>query len=231
MVRTIVSLWPLDLRTVRPRYSPVAEYIIPAAPFDGFTLFKVTDQQETDYMGAGQRIKQVVPAEDLANDLVQQFKRQACGQDGEVGIFVWESEQEPTEAAIRASAEYAEQRRLQGIAMKNIVITARNLKETSRENLIGTLHHTAAAYLQIEGEAWQGTAMTRDSTKECVFCRSFISAKAIICPKCSQIVDAEGHVKLQAEIKARIDALSQQNSMIPDNGGSALRPALALKGK
>jgi len=221
----------MELKAVRPRYSPVSDYTVPAAPPDGFVVFTVTDQQETDYMGAGQRIKQVVPAEDLANDLVQQFKRQHCGNDGEVGVFVWESEQEPTESAVRASAEYAEQRRLQGIAMKNIVISARALKEKNLESLITGIHHMAAAYLKIEGEPWQGTSMNRDSTKECVFCRSFISAKAIICPKCSQIVDAEGHVKLQAEIKARIDALSQQNSMIPDNGGSALRPALAVKGK
>ena len=231
MVRTIVSIWPLPLPAYRPRYTPVANFDMKAAPMGGCATLKVTDQQERDYLAAGRTITTVVPADELALDLVRSWQRLTYGDGGEVGVFIWPGADEPTEEQILASPEYAAAKAKQDELMRNIVITARELFKLNQQKAIGQLHYTAAAWLQIEGEEWQGNTMSRDKTKECIFCRAFISAEAVICPKCQQIVDPAGHVRIQAQIKNQIDALQQQATLAPDNGGSALRPALAKAAK
>lgn len=231
MVRTIVSIWPMPLTAYRPRFTPVSNYDITAAPMGGFSTLKVTDQQEFDYLGAQRTVKTVVPVDELAQDLIRSWQRITYGDSGAVGVFVWPKDTEPTEAEVLASPEFAAAKEQQDALMRNIVITARELFKNNQQKAIGLLHYTAAAWLQIEGEEWQGNTMSRDKTKECIYCRAFISAAAVICPKCTQIVDPEGHVRIQQQIKNQIDALTQQATLPPDNGGSALRPALAKAGK
>lgn len=231
MVRTIVSIWPLPLMADRPRFSPVSKYEIPAVPMGSIAILRVTDQQEWDYLAAGRTIKQVVTAEELALDLIRSWQRLTYGDSGEVGVFLWPKDTEPTEAEVMASPEYAEAKAKQDALMRNIVITARELFRNNQQKAIVLLHYTAAAWLQIEGEEWQGNTMSRDKTKECIYCRAFISAAAVICPKCTQIVDPEGHVRIQRDIENQINAIKQQATLPPDNGGSALRPALAKAGK
>ena len=230
MVR-IISIFPLPLTAKRPLYSPVSNYEMPAAPPDGFVVMNVVDQTETDYLAAGRTAATVVRAEELALDLIRSWQRLTYGDGGEVGVFLWPYAEEPTVDAVKASPEYADALQKQNELMRNIVIVARTLFKANKQNAIGNLHFTAAAWLQIEGEEWQGNSMSRDKTKECIFCRSFISAGSVICAKCGQIVDPEGHVRIQKQIADQINALQQQATLQPDNAGSALRPATAKVGK
>ena len=230
MKRTIISIWPMEQKQTRPRLSPQNEFILPAAPFDGFVRLTVTDMQEHDYMGGGRIASTLVPASELAEDLAKAFSSFSMGDSGAVGVWVADRE-DMTDDEIKSSDRYKEARAEQDRIMHNIVVNARYWYGRGNESAISAIHHTAAAYLNIAGEDWQGRNTARSKTKECPFCHSFIASGAVICPTCTQIIDADGYAKLQAQIKARVDAISQQQSIVPDNGGSALRPALAAKGK
>lgn len=224
MVKTIVSIWPMEQTQIRPQYSPISTWTLPAAPFDGFVKLKVTDQQQTDYVAAGMRMQGNVPADELARDLARSFSMLTAGGSGAVGVWVAD-EDDPTDEQILNSPRYHAAREAQEVLMKNIVVQARYLKGINEERAISRLHHAAAGYLRLEGEDWQGKNIGRSMTKECPYCTSFVQSSAVICPKCTNVIDAEGHARIQAQIKNQIDAINQQASI--DNGGSALRPARA----
>lgn len=230
MTKTIISIWPLPLKATRPRFSPVSTFEIEAAPFDGFKTMTVTDLQQSDYAGAGRVIAELVPAAELAADLAREFQSFSMGSSGAVGVWVVDKAN-PDAAEVLSSEEYRRAREEQDKLMHNIVINARELHNSQNFRAISKLHYTAAEYLNIQGEAWQGRNTERSQTKECPFCRSFVASNAVICPTCTQVIDPEGYAKMQAQIKAQVNAISQQAAIQPDNGGSALRPALAAKGK
>lgn len=228
MIRTLISIWPMALREIRPRYEPVKVYEVPAAPFDGFVRLKITDQQESDYIGGGRTIKVLVPAEELAQDLAKDFRRFACGDSGAIGVWVAD-ENEPTDEEILASPRYKAAREEQDKIFRNLIIEARILKaDPKTERAISEKHYVAAAYLNIEGEDWQNSNMKRAARKECPFCQKYVSADAFVCSGCHEIIDAEGYAKQKTSIKSQIDALEQQ-ATLPDNGGSALRPSVPPK--
>lgn len=220
---TLISIVPWEQVANRPRQSPVKVHKLEAAPLDGFVRYEITDQLERDYLGGGRMIDQIVKAEELAYDLAKEFTMLHRGDSGELGVFVMPGS--PTDAEVLASPQYADARRLQDQLMHNIVIEARHLFSTEEGKKISMIHRNAAAYLNIEGEEWQGKNRTRSATKECPFCSSFVSSSASVCPICTKVINPEAYVKIEAEIKAQVDALKQQENIAPDNGGSALRPA------
>lgn len=230
MNRTIVSIWPMAQVQRRELQSPVKVFELPAAPFDGYVTLNVTTQSERVYLAGNIHANTEVPVDEITNDLAKAFSSFTCGGTGAVGVWVSEIDN-PTDEQIRNSPQYAQARQLQDIIMQNIVKEARILHKEDAGRGICEKHHIAASYLNIEGEPWQTGRMTRAATQECPFCRSYVSSEAVVCSGCNNIIDPEGHVRLEQQIKNRIEAVRAQASMVPDNGGSALRPALAKPGQ
>jgi hypothetical protein len=225
MTQTIVSIWPFELKESRPRFHPQSEFVVPAAQFDGIAILKIDDVQEGDYLAAGKSIMQVVTAESLAEDLVRSW-RQWTVRGGHRGVWI-HPKAEATVEEIMASPEYAAARREQDELMKNLVVQARELYNQNFNTSITNNHRMAAQYLRIEGEAWLGSNVGRDQKKTCQFCGQLISKTAVTCFTCKEIVDPAGYAALKRDVANQIAAEEQQTVVrdIPDNGGSALRPA------
>lgn len=221
---TIISRWPMPLTEERPRQKPRKTFTIPAAPADGFSTMEVTQQTENCYVAAGQHMELVIEAQESTNDLVQAFGKLTCGNEGMIGV--WAVEGRPTDEEILNSEQFRQAGVNQEALMQNLVREARALHKDNGGKGICEKHHVAAKYLKIEGDEWQGSTMTRAATQECPFCKTYVPSGAVICPKCTNIIDAAGHVRLKRAMEAQINAIEQQSTLPSDNGGSALRPAL-----
>jgi len=227
MLYTIISLWPLDLIETRPRLSLTKVFQIPAAPIGGFSRLEVTDSEERDYQGGDQYFNRLVSADELAKDLVGEYRRFTCGQDGRVGVFLMEGR--PTDAQVINSREFAEAHEQQDRLCRNLIIEARLLQSKGLSNTICDRHFKAATYANLEGEDWQGHDLTRSARKQCPFCAKYVTSIAIKCPECREVIDPIRYAEQVAASKAIIDAHVQQATML-DNSGSAIRPSsTALK--
>jgi len=223
MTRTIVSLWPMALKETRPRYVPQKIYEIPAAPLNGYSTLKVTDQQESCYVAAGIHVPKLIAASELALDLARDFRRLRSGNDGCPGVWVAEQD-EPTHEQIINSTQYREARAEQDVLCQNLIVEARTLKGRNLENSITDKHFIAAEYLKITGEDWQKKDMQHGARKQCLFCGHFVSAAVVKCTNCQEIIDPVGYANLKAANEAVLTAAAAQGS-IKDNGGSAIKPA------
>jgi hypothetical protein len=202
---------------------------IPAAPFNGYSILRVSDQQESCYVAAGIHVPRLITAEELAQDLVRDFRRLRSGANGCPGVWVAEQDN-PTHEEIVNSAQYRDARAEQDVLCQNLIIEARTLKSKELENTLSDKHFIAADYLKVTGEDWQKKDLHHGARKQCHFCGHFVGAAVVKCTNCQEIIDPVGYAKLKAAGDAEL-AAAQQQGEIKDNGGSALRPSKKDKEK
>lgn len=226
----IVNLWPVELREARTHFLPAEEgypareFVLKAAPQDGFSKLVICDQIQKEYVLRDTNRDALFSAREVALDIAQAVSKFACGTSGRMGVFVWEGKANPTDEEIRLSEQYRNARGEQDVLMRNIVEDAR--VSFARSIPLQRYHYMAADHLRIEGEKWQDRHTSREVTTSCPYCKTIIQSDSVICANCKNVVDPVAYAALKAEIEGipvpkRAEAPVQSEEPIK----SALTPA------
>lgn len=92
---------------------------------------------------------------------------------------------------------------------------ARRLATANRMNRIIPLHHAMADWLGLDNEPWR-RQHSAAATKKCQFCQQVIPVDAIVCPVCSQTVDAVRKYELERVERAKVEAYKAQRKAEQD---------------
>ena len=226
----IINLWPVELREARNHFTPAEEgypareFVLKAAPPEGFSKLTICDQIQKEYVLRDTYRDALFSAREVALDIAQAVSKFSCGTSGRMGVFVWEGKPDPTDEQIFSSEQYRTARGEQDLLMRNIVEDAR--VSFARSIPLQRYHYMAADHLRIEGERWQDRHTSREVTTSCPYCKTIIQSDSVICANCKNVVDPVAYASLKAQIEG-IPAPKRVESPAPvdEPVKSALTPA------
>lgn len=196
MPLTIASIWPISLKAYRPGYLPVNTWeLAPVRRGDKPSTVEVGDCfQITREPVTYRQKRETIQAMELAPDLVNEWTNMAwCTEDERPGIWVCAGPSPTTD-------EIAIYARKQHNLMAKLVETGdtKFADQNDRGRTIVPLMKLAAQYLGLE-RPWLHELRDAE-TKRCVWCTEFIPGAAVICPKCSNVVDAARYKAMQDQM-------------------------------
>lgn len=236
----IVSVWPIEERAERPLFVPASEhnqsnlFVLPAATRDKPVILTVGPFIERIYVMKGRHTENYIGANDIAQDLVNQWAMQKHGSESlsRPGIAIWE-EPNPTMEKLLGSSFLKEQIAAQDRFANRAVKHASDLNRSEHMGeraSITSFHEQMAKYLGIENEPWQLDRMQVHSNQrvECIACTKYIPAHSMVCQYCHSVVDharwaANEAAKRRAMADAELDM--QTTPPMPPPAAQAKPPA------
>lgn len=203
--KTIVSVYFRSLTATRP-YKPIdnsrgynSTFHIDACKRGEFKTLKVIDHAERSYVGQKQWTDIPVPCDGingLANDLVNEWSKQCLhGNMGGPGVLVCAGE-EPTSEEIDACV--AQQTRWADY----ICTKAEEEWINGRKTNIGDVERDAARWLGRDAEyEWVSDRGTFRNIA-CPLCSKPVSASAVVCPHCSNVINFERYQEYLSKMEA-----------------------------
>lgn len=184
---TIVSVYPRELKANRP-YGPIegqgsTDFILPAAPKDGYSKLVVEDCFQGTYYGENvspQYRYDLVKAQSIADDIVNIWTKKVVGADSGFGpgIFIAEGD-EPTQMELRNARDGQE------LYFEYLINQAETKYRVFKFDEITDTHRAAAVWMGREEVEWL-RPIRRIKTKECPLCITNIPEQAVVCPNCKR---------------------------------------------
>lgn len=216
----IASIWP-DVLVERRNFFPVSRFAIDACKDrSNPVLLTLTNQYEwVDVPLRKQKDRRLVPVEHIAADLINKWTEAMlhCTSGRHPGVWICRDaegnyadtwRQEEWESALAAQTEYA-----------NVWLAEGDkLHGDNKSRFISPVSKLMANWLGIPKE-WLRQVTTEDH-KSCPLCTQTIPGSAIVCPKCTQIVDIEAYAQREAALSAarasvKATAAKQQQPLPP----------------
>lgn len=194
---TIVSLYPDVITEVKHGMFPT-RFVIPAAERDDFSLLHIEDAfHYVIAVGIEDPIRYPVPAEEVANSIVNDFCSAFIGidNDSKPGLFFLPGHASKTEISLMHKSELDAAKTRQNNWYKNLVAMADDTWARTRQHKsISDLQRTAAKQLALKRD-W--TSVVPEKDELCPACKVSVHPDAIICHNCKTIIDLEQYKKLQ----------------------------------
>ncbi len=191
---TIVSVYPMQMKANRP-YGPVkgqgsTDFILPAAPADGYSKLVVEDCYQKVYYGENVTPHErfdLIEAEVIGGDLVNNWTTKVVGADSGFGpgIFICEGSEPTQEELNRARSN-------QGTYFEYLINQAEMRYRSFKFDEITDTHRAAAVWMGREGVEWL-RPIRRQKVKECPLCIAQIPEQAIVCPNCHRDIAPVAH--------------------------------------
>jgi hypothetical protein len=234
MTRRIASIYFMAVKADRPLYG--GHYELPAVPRNADPAILVVEdkiqwEQQLHVQGGG-KIPRQINGTDIANDIVNEWSRNALGMSGDCGPGIWlirdvvpeiNADGTPVldvykKAVFRAATEQEKaamwkedvaNARARQQAWGDYLIRQGDLydKEPKTRALIRDLHREACKYYGREREWLQ--ELRDGDVKYCPFCMKALKAEAVKCEFCGEIVDREKYEELTGKKRAVQPPLKQ----------------------
>lgn len=201
---TIVSLAPYPLREKKSTVYPQV-FRMNAAKRDDFEILVIGDNH-ISYTYIDEKrgsFKNSISSKELASAIVfDHVQAMICIDAGcKPGLFWIEddlSKMTKEEIKKKYAEEFDKNLKMQIAWMHRLVKTADDeWKKNGQHKFITSLQRLACDYLGLNRE-WN-VAIDDQLQKECQFCTKYISARAVKCPHCNEIVDFAAYEKLTSK--------------------------------
>ena len=213
---TIASIYPVERVEERPKYRGLP-YVLVAAPKGEVTYLGIED--EIQYVRVpltdNSTMPRTVSARDIANDLVRCWTTNGRFMDpnSHPGIWICAGDV-ATPEEIRVAEE------IQAAYFGKEVEWADGMHRDKKTVGINKGPRVAARWLMLDRE-WLNE-MTANSIVSCRYCGKSISAMAVVCPVCANIVDPARFAALKAA-----DEVAMRTAPIVSTGPPAMPPPAA----
>lgn len=195
MTCTVISLCPFELNESKPGLFPTSEFIFPPAPKNGMSLLYIEDGWHMLYVDHERgSIKVPDSAEKIATAIVYDAKVSkpygVLTGEAEPGIFWLMGKLTDKDIAGKYNASYQEALGKQLKWFENLVAEGDDAwNRFHSHRMISDTCRLASKYLGFD-RPWNIQA-TVENMKECAACTTVIPARAVVCPQCGVILDAE----------------------------------------
>jgi len=237
----IASMFPVA-KTVRRLYKSkpgsgyLTDYVVPACPVGSSqpSLLPIGDAFEHVYIGNGRHQEIPVPggAKAVADDIINAVRTNSFGATSDPmaapAIWICANPSGPTEEE-KAYWLSVQERYFRNMVAEADKIYFQGKSGQQPDGTIGTLHRTAAAWLQFDPRQHEWMmGEKKGNLKTCQFCSSDIDSMAVKCPRCSEIVDAVRYKQLKAaaepESAPQAEAPAQSEPPARPVPGAPVRP-------
>lgn len=198
---TVVSLCPFELDEYKPGMFPVANFIFPPAPKNGMSILHVEDGWHNVYIDH-QRGSIQIPdsAERISESIVYDCKvSKPYGimiGVAEPGIFWLVGKLTEKDILSKYNGTYQEVLEKQKKWFENLVAEGDDAwNKFHTHKMISDTCRLAAKYLGFE-RPWN-IHTTVENMAECKACTTIIPARAVVCPQCGAVLDAEKYKQFQ----------------------------------
>jgi hypothetical protein len=179
---------------------------------DSYELLLVTTHWQDQRNGSEQRFTSPVFADELAKDLVTNWRDQRQFLEmGRPGIMV-------IAGTTPTPEELETMHRWQDAWCEAFCIEAEDMNANGKKSGILQLHRDCAIHIGRESAEWVYN-LAPTSLISCPMCAARIDSASIVCRECRNVVDFDRYLQRQqkqAEIEARVKELKANNLSMPD---------------